>query len=64
MGAVRYKDIESTEAQEIRVNGTYDKTEVPRLVEWAADGNVEAFGEGNLQCEPLKASMNFAGSLL
>jgi len=45
MGAVRYKDIESTEAQEIRENGTYDKTEVPRLVEWAADGNVEAFGE-------------------
>ena len=45
MGAVRYKDIESTEAQEIRVNETYDKTEVPRLVEWAADGNVEAFGE-------------------
>lgn len=45
MGAVRYKDIESTEAQEIRVNGTYDKTEVPRLVGWATDGNVEAFGE-------------------
>ena len=45
MGAVRYKDVESTEAQEIGVNGTYDKTEVPRLVEWAADGNVEAFGE-------------------
>ena len=45
MGAVRYKDIEGNQAQEIRANGTYDKTEVPRLVERAADGSFGAFGE-------------------
>jgi len=45
MGAVRYKDIEGNEAQEIRASGTYDKTEVPGLVERAADGSFGAFGE-------------------
>jgi RNA polymerase sigma-70 factor (ECF subfamily) len=45
MGAVRYKDIEGNQAQEIRANGTYDKTEVPRLVERAANGSFGAFGE-------------------
>ncbi len=45
MGAVRYKDIEGNQAQEIRANGTYDKTEVPGLVERAADGSFGAFGE-------------------
>ena len=39
MGAVRYKDIEGNKAQEIRANGTYDKTELSRLFKWAADGS-------------------------
>ena len=36
---------EENEAQEISTTKTYDDAEITRLVEWAADGGVEAFGE-------------------
>jgi len=45
MDAVRYKESEGKKAQEIRANGNHDETAVPRLVDRAADGNFEAFGE-------------------
>lgn len=41
MATVRYKDRE----EEIKVNGTYGKAEVPALVERAANGSFGAFGE-------------------
>ena len=45
MSNVRYQTKEENGAREISTTVAYDKTELSKLVEWAVDGNVEAFGE-------------------
>jgi len=45
MDAVRYRVKEENKAQEISTTVTYTETELSRLVEWAIDGSIEAFGE-------------------